>query len=58
MSEDAKTTKCVCQQPIPQGKTDYCSKECQRAERLRRVRASAAAVGVDPLRVDVLGRTR
>jgi predicted nucleic acid-binding Zn ribbon protein len=51
------TTKCICQQPLPTGKTAYCSKECQRTERLRRARASAAAAGVDPLRVDVLGRT-
>jgi hypothetical protein len=58
MSEDATTTtKCICQQPIPPGKTAYCSKECQRTERLRRARASAAAAGTDPLRVDVLGRS-
>jgi predicted nucleic acid-binding Zn ribbon protein len=61
MSRDATTTttttKCICQQPLPPGKTTFCSKECQRTERLRRARASAAAAGVDPLRVDVLGRT-
>ena len=38
--------RCVCQKPLPPGKTAYCSKECQIAERLRR----AIAAGVDPLR--------